>query len=78
MKREDCTRVFLVRGIVAHLLAPHESASGNHMALCGTSPGLIAGVGRYWRGTGSQGEYEHAADLPLCVRCTDALEKYGQ
>ena len=62
----DCTRVYLRRGAMAHLLSPNDSAnSGCATALCRLQPRW----GTYWYGTGSQYEYEIAARLPLCPRC---------
>ncbi len=39
--------------------------ASHHTALCGTRVPYSA----YWRGTGSQAEYERAASLPECKRC---------
>ena len=76
MERDKCTRVFLAQGVVTHLIPLAKSDDTKHPALCGTSPRLID-PGAYWRGTGSRGEYERAAELPVCRRCADAVEKHG-
>lgn len=66
MKAGDCTRVYALHGKMAHLLSPNESPStGYAFSLCHRQPRLF-GV---WLGTGSRGEYDRAAELPLCSRC---------
>jgi hypothetical protein len=63
----DYTRVYTDGGATAHLLDELLSPNQPNSALCGrspSSPGL-------WLGTGSQDEYERAADLRLCVFCID-------
>lgn len=61
----DCARVYVPTGKLAHLLAPGEPPSGDGESLCRKSPWASGS----WSGTGSQGEYERAAELPLCSRC---------
>jgi hypothetical protein len=62
----DCARVYGPHGKLAHLLSPADSPnSGYPGALCGVRRPLFAS----WLGTGSQGEREKAAGLPLCSRC---------
>jgi hypothetical protein len=61
----EYTRVYLLSGRVAHLLAPSTSPnSPAATALCGVTnwPG-------YFRGTGAWGEREQARDMPLCQNC---------
>lgn len=61
----EYTRVYLLQGRVAHLLAHNVSPNNNAAsALCGVTnwPG-------YFRGTGAHGEREQAADMPLCRTC---------
>lgn len=66
MKADDCTRVYALHGKMAHLLAPGESPNlGYAFTLCRRQPRLFTS----WLGTGSQGEYDRAAELPLCSRC---------
>jgi len=62
---EECTRVYVPRGRVAHLIRPGDAAG---LMLPGAS--LCGHGGRCgWLGTGSQDEHEAAARLPLCSRC---------
>jgi hypothetical protein len=61
-KRIGPTRMYLPRGTVAHLL-PRWSVTRTR-ALCGLGAG-----DDYWRGTGSQDEYEKATVLRTCSRC---------
>lgn len=61
----DCARVYLPTGKFAHLLPPGDLPSGDSPALCYRRPLRLA----TWAGTGSQGEYERAASLPLCSWC---------
>ncbi len=44
-----------------------RSAGLDHVAQCGISPQWFDPTG--WLGTGSQVEYERAANLPRCRRC---------
>jgi hypothetical protein len=60
-------RAYLPRGKRAHLLRYGDSANGSNAALCGLSPAF----GDTWRGTGTQDEYERAAELPVCVPCAE-------
>lgn len=63
---DDCTRVYTPHGKMAHLLPPDDSPShGYAFTLCRRQPHLFTS----WLGTGSQREYERAAELPLCARC---------
>lgn len=63
-------RVYATHGKVAHLLRPGGNPGGYPAALCGRSPSWFRG----WLGTGSQGEHERAAALPLCARCKEKAE----
>jgi len=59
------TRVYTFTGRRAHLLHVGDGANGHGRALCGFSPAW-----HYeWHGTGSQAEYERAAELPTCKYC---------
>ncbi|MFD8117043.1 hypothetical protein [Streptomyces microflavus] len=62
-------RVYMVDGSVAHELqwgcSPNNSAAP---ALCGRQPWPGD-----WYGTGSQTEYDRAAELPLCGGCQQIL-----
>lgn len=61
-----CTRVYSAHGKTAHLLPLGDSPnSGYPFTLCRRQPRLFTS----WLGTGSQGEYERAAQLPLCSWC---------
>jgi hypothetical protein len=63
------TRVYTPYGKMAHLLPLGDRATAGYpVALCRRSPALFDS----WLGTGSQGEYEKAAALPLCKRCKTA------
>lgn len=66
----DCTRVYMPSAKTAHLVFADTSLDGAPRALCRIRPYL----GRSWHGTGSQGEYERAAALPLCTRCAERVE----
>ena len=57
----DYTRLYTRRGYAAHLSPP----SGLRGVLCAVLP-MWPGD---WLGTGSQAEYELAAELPTCKRC---------
>lgn len=59
------TRVYVHHGKVAHLVARFESPGLRPAALCGRVPVWF----REWLGTGSQAEYETAANLPTCAYC---------
>lgn len=60
---------YLRQGKVRHAL----SYGTARMAQCGRGPGLWDD----WLGTGSQAEYERAAELPTCTRCLKALQLQG-
>lgn len=60
------SRVYLPRGTKSHV------ALSSHWLACER---VYAVPGEHWRGTGSQEEYERAAELPLCKRCQAALER---
>lgn len=60
------TRLYTRRGTVAHLSPDWR---GTKSTLC---PALPSWPGD-WLGTGSQGEYELAAELPTCKRCYEAF-----
>lgn len=63
---DDCTRVYTRTGKKAHLLPPLTTSPNTHgVALCGTGPEWF----ETWRGTGSQGEIELVASLPVCRYC---------
>lgn len=63
---DQCTRVYSPTGTRAHLLRPGDSPNmGYPFALCNFQPSLFS----VWLGTGSQGEHERAASLPLCRYC---------
>lgn len=61
-------RVYLTFGTVAHELSWGVYANSGHAALCGRTPWPAD-----WLGTGTQSEYERAAELPLCVQCDAVL-----
>lgn len=61
----ECTRVYMASAKTAHLVFPDTTVSVAPRALCRIRPYLD----REWFGTGSQREYERAAELPLCGRC---------
>lgn len=60
---------YLPRGGVRHRTTPNFLEPATLVAACG-----IAESAYYWRGTGSQDEYEHLARIPRCTRCI-AVEK---
>lgn len=62
------TRVYMPDGTVSHVLPWDGSANARAAALCGRAPWPGD-----WHGTGAAGEYERAAELPLCVRCKAVL-----
>lgn len=69
----DCTRVYTVWGKMAHLLPPDAGTNAGYaFTLCHRQPRLFSS----WLGTGSQYEYEYAAQLPLCRKC-DQEADYG-
>jgi hypothetical protein len=55
---------YLPRGGVRHRTRPNFLEPSTLVAACGTSASAS-----YWRGTGSQDEYEHLASIPRCTRC---------
>ncbi len=61
-------RVYLPRGTVTHLVEGLSSLNDFPYteAACGVSPMWPAP----WLGEGSQSEYDQAADLPMCRRCS--------
>jgi len=61
----DYERRYAPTGKVAHLLRPHYYGDHVSTVLCG----LWAWHASWWRGTGSQDEYERAAALPVCKNC---------
>lgn len=48
--------------------------AGHHTALCGTGVTLS----HFWKGTGSQEEYEHVEALPKCKRCVKTFDALTQ
>lgn len=56
-------RLYTRRGTVAHLSPPWDATPRG--VLCGFVPSWPG----EWLGTGSQGEYELAADMETCSRC---------
>lgn len=67
-------RVYLEKGHVTHLLLPHQSPNSDfEPAMCGTGAASWNG----WRGTGTQDEWERAAELPLCLNCQRRLRRPG-
>lgn len=67
MSDVERTRVYVRTGQLAHLLAFGASPSGREEALCRRQPC----AGTSWLGTGSQREYERAAQLRTCPRCAE-------
>jgi hypothetical protein len=66
MTMPDRVRVYLPTSVRAHLLPVSASPNvGYPVALCGLQPRW----GESWRGTGTQAEWECAAELPLCRGC---------
>ncbi|MGH8575605.1 MAG: hypothetical protein ACREXX_13940 [Gammaproteobacteria bacterium] len=68
MPAETCPfheRRYLRYGRVAHLLDAVGGVGTYQVALCVRVPALCSA----WLGTGSQAEYERAAELPLCQDC---------
>lgn len=63
---------YLPRGRAAHARGG-AFGSRHYTARCGTSPALGLGAAE-WHGTGTQDEYERAAELPRCRRCTRLIE----
>jgi hypothetical protein len=62
---DQCTRVYLMSGMRAHLLPPGKRIrDSSALALCGLSTWPT-----YWRGTGDYGERQQAAAMTLCQTC---------
>jgi hypothetical protein len=57
---------YLPDGSVTHALTSPQECVGE----CGVGPWTYD----QWRGTGSQVEYERAAELPKCRRCLARIE----
>ena len=68
---DQCTRVYTRTGKVAHLMSPVQSIR-NGSVLCNR---ILPEWFTEWHGTGSQGEIELAASLPLCKRCEDQAQR---
>lgn len=65
---EHFARVFTSQwGRAAHLLHCSDSPDSSQPAACGKRP-----LNEWW-GTGTQGEYERAARMPLCRECRAAV-----
>jgi hypothetical protein len=64
--RADYTRLYTRRGMVAHL---SPNWRGTKAALCPVVPKWPG----EWLGTGSQAEYELAAEMETCKRCYEAF-----
>lgn len=69
------TRVYRRGGREAHL----RREDGSGIIACVTErpdPGgpQWNGTEDWWHGTGSQAEYDHAAEMPLCTRCFSVRE----
>lgn len=64
-------RRYFPAGKVTHLLGAHDwSGAQVPHALCGLWAWKV-----YWRGTGSQDEYDRAAALPICKSCLRKTEQ---
>lgn len=59
-------RRYTPNGKVAHLISEANWGYPYPRAACGWD-----GQATYWRGSGSQDEYDRAQALPLCKRCMD-------
>lgn len=71
MSAAGCTRVYLAFSEMAHLLEPGvQATAGRPPSLCRRAPQRYSA----WLGTGSQAEYERAAELPLCRKCGQAAD----
>lgn len=55
---------YLPRGHVRHRTRQSIFEPLGRVAACG-----ISATEMEWRGTGSQGEYEHLSSIPRCTRC---------
>lgn len=72
--KDGYTLVFLESGAkVSHVLPPNSSPNEYSRALCRREPTWPS----LWAGTGSQGEYEKARILPLCIGCAAHIRKHG-
>ncbi len=69
-KCKEYTRLYTRRGQRAHL-SPPWSSSPLRTTLCPVQPAWPD----EWLGTGSQAEYELAAELETCSRCRRAFEE---
>lgn len=58
---------YLPRGRVRHRTTPNLYEESTLVALCG-----IAAYSGYWRGTGTQDEYERLSRIPRCSNCLRA------
>lgn len=58
------------RGRVVHAIRRSSEVIGR----CGMGPGWLSSE---WLGTGSQDEYDRAAELPKCKRCVDLIKGSG-
>lgn len=61
----DVERMYAPNGTVAHLVRPSWHPHVHPAAVCG----LSGPRSWWWRGTGSQDEYERAEALPTCKTC---------
>lgn len=66
MDPEGYVRVYLPRGVTAHLIPVQSAANDMNPSACDTFPRAFGG---HWEGTSNQTEYENALRLPLCTRC---------
>jgi hypothetical protein len=66
-KASEYTRLYTRHGLVAHLSPPGGALGVMHGVLCSVLPKWPDD----WLGTGSQKEYELAADMDTCQRCRD-------
>lgn len=62
---ENYTRLYTPRGRVRHLAPPYSGPATSRGGLCSVVPKWPG----EWLGTGSQEEYELAAEMPTCKRC---------
>lgn len=69
---KDLERRYTPGGSVTHLIFGPDWEYPYPAALCGWS-----GPKTYWRGTGSQEEYDTADSLPLCRRCQRWVDRVG-
>lgn len=64
------TRVYTPGGTTAHLLDDLLSPNQPNSAMCGRTPQWPD----LWHGTGTQEEYDRAAEMRLCAQCDAAAE----